>query len=108
LNAGKASPVSNRRFSKDNKPNPDEPEPNPGLRHRVARRAPGQAGKSFLYPDFTNRPDQKSNGLNPGDSANPDTTIKSLACGTGAFGATPAQPQARGGRPGRLCFFAQI
>jgi hypothetical protein len=24
--------------------------------------------ESFLYPDFTNRPDQKSNGLNPGDS----------------------------------------
>jgi hypothetical protein len=38
-----------------------------------------------LYPDFTNRPDQKSKGLNPGDSANPDTTIKSL----------PALPQAR-------------
>jgi hypothetical protein len=32
--------------------------------------------------DFTNRPDQKSNGLNPGDSANPDTA--------------------------NLCFFAQI
>jgi hypothetical protein len=28
----------------------------------------------MLYPDFTNRPDQKFNGLNPGDSANPDTT----------------------------------
>jgi flagellar protein FliO/FliZ len=27
-----------------------------------------------LYPDFTNRPDQKSNGLNPDDSANPNTT----------------------------------
>jgi hypothetical protein len=34
--------------------------------------------KNILYPDFTNRPDQKSNGLNPGDSANPDTTFKSL------------------------------
>jgi hypothetical protein len=29
--------------------------------------------KNFWYPDFTNRPDQ-TNGLNPGDSANPDTT----------------------------------
>jgi hypothetical protein len=35
-------------------------------------------GKSFLYPDFTNRPDQKSSGLNPGDSANPNTTKKSF------------------------------
>jgi hypothetical protein len=26
---------------------------------------------------------------------------ESLACGTGAVGATPAQPQARGGRQGR-------
>jgi hypothetical protein len=34
--------------------------------------------KSFLYPDFANRPDQKSKGLNPGDSANSDTTIKFL------------------------------
>jgi hypothetical protein len=34
--------------------------------------------KSFLYPDFTNRPDQKPDDLNPGDSANPDTTIKFL------------------------------
>jgi hypothetical protein len=51
-------------FSTFHKPNPDEPEPN--------------RKKRFLYPDFTNRPDQKSNGLNPGDSANPDTTIKSL------------------------------
>jgi hypothetical protein len=33
---------------------------------------------------------------------------KSLACGTGAFGATPAQPQARGGRQGRLCFLQRI
>jgi hypothetical protein len=40
--------------------NPDEPKPN--------------REKAFWYPDFTNRPDQKSNGLNPGDSANPDTT----------------------------------
>ena len=31
-----------------------------------------------MYSDFTNRPDQKSNGLNPDDSANPDTSIKSL------------------------------
>jgi hypothetical protein len=39
----------------------------------------GQAGtkreKAFWYPDFTNRPDQKTKGLNPGDSANPNTTI---------------------------------
>jgi hypothetical protein len=34
--------------------------------------------KSFVYSDFTNRPDQKSNDLNPGDSANPDTAIKFL------------------------------
>jgi 4'-phosphopantetheinyl transferase len=45
------------------KPNPDEPEPNT---------------KSFLYPDFTNRPDQKSIDLNPGDSINPDTAKKIL------------------------------
>jgi hypothetical protein len=39
----------------------------------------GRAGrKKLLYPDFTNRPDQKSNALNPGDSANPNTTKKSL------------------------------
>jgi predicted RNA-binding Zn-ribbon protein involved in translation (DUF1610 family) len=31
-----------------------------------------------LYPDLTNRPDQKFNDLNPGDSANSDTTKKSL------------------------------
>jgi hypothetical protein len=39
--------------------NPDEPETS----------GRSQTGKSFWYPDFTNRPDQKSNGLNPGDSA---------------------------------------
>jgi hypothetical protein len=33
-----------------------------------------QFRKSFLYPGFANRPNQKSNGLNPGDSANSDTT----------------------------------
>jgi hypothetical protein len=44
-------------------PNPDAPEPN---------------RKKLLYPDFTNRPDQKSNALNAGDSANPNTTKKSL------------------------------
>jgi hypothetical protein len=38
-----------------------------------------QTGKSFLYSDFTNRPDQKSNGLNPDDSANLDTTKKVFA-----------------------------
>jgi hypothetical protein len=27
-----------------------------------------------LYPDFANRPDSKSTGLNPGDSVNPNTT----------------------------------
>jgi hypothetical protein len=42
------------------------------------RTSRSQTGKSFWCPDFTNRPDQKSNGLNPGDSANPDTTRKSL------------------------------
>jgi hypothetical protein len=46
--------------------------------YNPTRTSRNQTGKSFLYPDFTNRPDQKSNGLNPGDSANPDTTIKSL------------------------------
>jgi hypothetical protein len=30
---------------------------------------------SGWYPDFTNRPDQKTKGLNPGDSANPNTTM---------------------------------
>jgi hypothetical protein len=44
-------------------PNPDEPEPK---------------RKKLLYPDFTTRPDQKSNALNPGDSANPNTTKKAL------------------------------
>jgi phage protein D len=32
-----------------------------------------------LYPDLPNRPDQKPNGLNPGDSTNPDTHFKSFA-----------------------------
>jgi hypothetical protein len=34
--------------------------------------------KSFLYSDFTNHPDQKFIGLNPDDSANPNTTKKFL------------------------------
>jgi hypothetical protein len=39
-----------------------------------ARTSRNQTGKSYWYPDFTNRADQKFNGLNPGDSANPNTT----------------------------------
>jgi hypothetical protein len=34
--------------------------------------------KSFLYPDFTNRPDQKSEAWNLGDSANPNTKNRNL------------------------------
>jgi hypothetical protein len=34
---------------------------------------PKSKRKNLLYPDFTNRPDQKTNSLNPGDSANPNT-----------------------------------
>jgi len=46
---------------------------------RTSRNLTGAAKQEkLLYSDFTNRPDQKSNGLNPDDSANPDTTIKSL------------------------------
>jgi hypothetical protein len=36
--------------------------------------------KAFWYPDFTNRPDQKTKGLNPGDSANPNTAIIFAFC----------------------------
>jgi hypothetical protein len=32
-----------------------------------------QTRKSFWYPDVSNRSDQKSNSINPDDSANPDT-----------------------------------
>jgi hypothetical protein len=39
----------------------------------LGRPGPEPNKKSFWYPDFTNCPDQKSIGLNPGDSANPDT-----------------------------------
>jgi hypothetical protein len=34
--------------------------------------------KKLFVSGFTNRPDQKSYGLNPGDSAKPDTTRKFL------------------------------
>jgi hypothetical protein len=44
-------------------PNPDKPEPN---------------RKKFFVSGFYESPGLKTKGLNPGDSANPDTTIKSL------------------------------
>ncbi|MDZ7361838.1 MAG: DUF2784 domain-containing protein [candidate division KSB1 bacterium] len=34
----------------------------------TTRLSRNQTRKSFLYPDLANRPDKKSNGLNPGDS----------------------------------------
>jgi len=37
-----------------------------------------EPNRKSLYSDLPNRPDQKSNDLNPDDSANPDITIKSL------------------------------
>ncbi|MDZ7359322.1 MAG: cupredoxin domain-containing protein [candidate division KSB1 bacterium] len=40
----------------------------------TSRTSRTQTGKSLWYPDFTNRPEQKFNGLNPGDSTNLDTT----------------------------------
>jgi len=43
--------------------NPDEPEPN---------------RKKLLVSGFYESPGLKIKGLNPGDSANPNTTIKSL------------------------------
>jgi hypothetical protein len=63
--------------------------------------------EKFFVSGFYESPGLKIKGLNPGDSANPaqkpfrDTTIKSLACGTGAFGATA------GARAG-FAFSAQI
>jgi hypothetical protein len=54
--------------------NPDEP----ALPMLQTGQGRNQRGKIFLYPDFTNRPDQISNDLNPGDSANPNTNKKSL------------------------------
>jgi CHAT domain-containing protein len=52
------------------KPNPDEPKPN---------------RKKLFVSGFNESLGSKTKGLNPGDSANPDTTIKSLACGRAGF-----------------------
>jgi type I restriction enzyme S subunit len=58
--AGVSVPTLNRNLIH---PNPDEPEPN---------------RKKLFVSGFYESPGSKTKGLNPGDSANPDTTIKSL------------------------------
>jgi hypothetical protein len=51
-----------------------------------AAAAGARAGRKKLFVSgFYESPGSKTKGLNPGDSANPDTTIKSLACGRAGF-----------------------
>jgi hypothetical protein len=45
----------------------------PGQACPAAGQGRNQKENVFWYPDLPNRPDQKSNSLNPGDSVNPDT-----------------------------------
>jgi hypothetical protein len=69
-----------------------------------AAAAGARAGRKKLFVSgFYESPGLKFKGLNPDDSANPDTTIKSLACGARGCRACPAAGQARA--PGQALLF---